>query len=77
MQVETFFWFFTGIGAVLAVIAIAYRLGHTVGFQQAAALTLPQFEFVEKLGCVEMTTDAAVIEDVVPVEQQEEVVISA
>jgi hypothetical protein len=75
MPPETLFWVFMCLGATLAIVAIAYRLGHTVGYQQAANLTLPRFELLES-GCVEMTTDAAVIEEAAHVGQREEVVIS-
>lgn len=77
MHEEAIFWVFTGVGATLAALAMAYRLGHTVGYQQAARLTLPQFESLEQLGYVEMTTDAVEPEEAVHVEQQEEAVISA
>ena len=64
------FWIFTGVGATLAAIALAYRIGHTVGYRQAADLTLPRFE--PKFG---IEKDAAEIEEAVHVEQQEEAVI--
>lgn len=44
MTVESFIWMIMCVGATLAAIAIAYRLGHTVGYKQAERLTLPRVE---------------------------------
>ena len=62
------FWIIIGIGATLAAIAMAYRLGHTVGYSQAASLTLPRFETVE-LGSDASSVETAELES-------EEVVLS-
>ena len=69
------FWVLNAIGATFAAIAIAYRLGHTVGYSQAASLTLPRFETIECLGA-EITTDVSELDEAVPVEQRKETVLS-
>ena len=56
IQADTFFWLLMTLGSTLAAIAIAYQLGHTVGYHRAAKLTLPRFE---------ITNDAAAIEETI------------
>lgn len=71
----TVFWIFMGMGATLTALALAYRLGHTVGYKQAEKITLPYFqvEMVEQF--TPLTTDADV--EAAPLEEEEQVVLTA